>query len=192
MKKILKNILVIAALSLALPVYAIVYTGNSDWTQPFLSDAYTMGLWHFDETTGDSTVTDASGNNPDGVMWHGLSDTLTWQTSAVPYSGFGNMAHCYWFSNDNCNYGAIKIDCPDATSEDPLFVGPDQDFTIEFWAKPQYVNYRFVVDKSLNDYHVEWYEISPYNLNAGWYGIGGWENVTSTLTPVTGEWHHYR
>jgi len=88
----MKTILVIAALSLALPVYASVYTGNSDYTSPYASDAYTMGLWHFDEVSGDTLVADASGNSPDGTL-SVLDATKTWKTSM---SGFGNMAST-WF-----------------------------------------------------------------------------------------------
>ena len=183
----MKTLLIIAALALTLPAYSQNYT---DWTQPFDVDANTMGLWHFDETTGATNVVDATGNSPDGTLIDGLDPNKTWKTS-MP--GFGNMASTWWNSSSDYNYGEILVDCPANWADDPLAIGPDQDLTIEFWAKVQYANYRMVLQKVDigEDYWVGWGAVSTDGLDVGWYGDGNWTSLTSGIAAVIGAWHHY-
>ena len=205
----MKKILVIAALTLALPAYGIVYTGNSDWTQPFASDAYTAGLWHFNETTGDTLVADASGNNPDGTFEtfsgdpdDGLDPNTTWQTSTVPYSGFGNMV-----STSSDSNGRIEIaGSSDTTGGNPLFMGPDQDFTIEFWMNNGTNNFMdpgdvMVMSKYSWDYLCQgyywpdWYDDPRISIgwNNDWAPSGNGIDPGSTdgIPVVMGAWTHF-
>jgi len=101
------------------------------------------------------------------------------------------MASTWYTSGSDYNYGSIDIQCTTTWENDPLHVGPDQDVTIEFWSKLQYSNYRIIVDKSLADYWVGWGVAGTSELDAGWYGDGGYTSVHSEMAPVAGAWHHY-
>ena len=194
----MKKILVIAALTLALPAYAGTYLGNSDWTQPYATDQYTMALWHFNEVSGDTLVVDATGNNADGTLvphtgW-GLSDTLTWATSTVPYSGFGNMVNSWWNSNEDANYGGIEVLGTGDSTTDGLYAGPGQDLTIEWWGKAQFTNYRWAMEKTNGiDYMAGWYE-GTENIQLTWQSSthlpSAWTTALSDISN-DGDWHHY-
>ena len=192
MKNILKNILVIAALSLAFPVYAIVYTGNSDWTQPFTPDTYTMGLWHFNEVSGDTLVVDATGNSADGTLEGGLNPSTLWQTSAVPYSGFGNMV-----STTSGSTGKINVPGTSDIATNPLFCGPNQDLTIEFWI---WYNGNFydpgqviVQSRNYSDYGIQGYfwpsSLDDPAISLGWHN--DWSPTGDGIPMTLGAWTHY-
>ena len=205
----MKKILVIAALSLALPAYGILYTGNSDYTSQYVTDQYTAGLWHFNECTGDTLVADASGNSPDGTLETfsgdpGLDPNSMWQTSAVPYSGFGNM-----ISTTSDSKGRIEVPGNEdtQTGTNPLYMGPNQDLTIEFWMKYD-GNFMdpgqtLVMSKWSSDYIVHgYYWPAWYNetrISIGWHndwapsGSGPDTGAGSTdgYPMVIGEWTHF-
>ncbi len=187
MKKMRNGKLLCLVVMLAvLQGYAGVYTGNSDWQSPFDPDQYTLGLWHFDEQAGTNTLTDASGNSPDGTMVNGLDPAKTWKASMS--AEFGNCASTWWNSSTDYNYGSFKIDLANV-SPDPLAVGKDKDVTIEFWAKYQYASNRMLIDKAtLGDYMVH---DSGGKLAFGWYGSEG--NYINTYGPdiQLGQWAHY-
>jgi len=184
MKNVLLLMVVVTFMSL--PVCAGVYLGNSDWTQPFVTDQYTKGLWHFDEQIGSSTLADSSGNNMNGVMVQGLDPYKTWKPSMS--AAFSNCASTWWNSSTDGNYGAFQIDTPADPELDPLAIGDDQDLTIEFWAKFQYIGDRYLIDKAgICDYMIH---TTNGTLNGFWAGYGGWENAYGPAIP-TGVWKHY-
>ena len=75
--------------------------------QPFVTDANTIGLWHFDENSGTSFVNSISGN---GTLFNGASFTEGKFNNAVYFDGVDDRGDC------NLNI-------------------PEDNITFEFWAK---------------------------------------------------------
>ena len=134
----MRKLLIIAVLLMSAPAFAILYTGNSDWTQPFATDQYTGGLWHFDEQTGSTTAADASGNQNHGTLLTGmpngqLNPNQLWQPGQ-----FGGCVDTTYVGGPNISAGVIRVDQGDSLSipGNSLFQ-PDggSDLTIEMWLK---------------------------------------------------------
>lgn len=187
----MKNVLVlmVAAVWMTMTAQAGMYLGNSNWQNPYVPDPYTLGLWHFDEQPGTSTLTDATGRSPAGTMvpdayGSKLDPVKTWKPGK-----FDNCASAWWNSGSDYNYGAFRINLSNpAVVPDPLAIGKDQDLTIEYWAKFQYTGNRQLIDKAgLVDYGIN----SDGGITTvGWYGSGGWTTAYGP-TILTGQWVHY-
>ena len=187
-----KLIIIAAAVMLTSPAWAIVYTGNSDYTNPYSSDAYTRALWHFDENTGDTIAIDASPNNNDAD-----SENTVYPPTGAPYS-FGNEL---WQSSmtgfDTCfdwddGYGRFEADQstggPDTNTT--LDIGGN-DLTIEFWMNPSSDAgsgwARTILEKDTGgDYKV------MQNINQIWFTC--WDGIQryvgDTTTIPLNDWTH--
>jgi len=153
-------------------------TGAVNFNSPFSPDQYTLGLWHFDEEIS-STAQDASSNNNDGTLEHGLDAHATWTTS-MP--GFGNCAYTY-----SGNTGVIRVD--QYSGHSTLGTSTNQDLTIEFWMNPSVSDGepRNVLKKySGGDYYVEYYN---YTVHYGWYA-SGWQKEDDTTNIPINAWTH--
>ena len=99
---------------------------------PFEPDANTVGLWHFNEGSGDIAF-DTSGNSLDGTLENGV----TWDPDGV----FGN---CLMFSAD---YHRVQI------TDDPI-LDITTDLTLEAWIKLDSTNDRgYIISKWYTNTH---------------------------------------
>lgn len=135
----MKKLLIIAVLLMSAPAFAILYTGNSNWTQAFTTDQYTQGLWHFDEQTGSTTAADASGNQNHGTLVTGFAAQLDpnqlWQPGIL-----GGCVDTTYVGGPNISAGVIRVDQSDTYSvPGNSLCQPDggQDLTIECWLKTE-------------------------------------------------------
>lgn len=92
-----------------------------------LSYAATVGLWTFDEASG-NTAYDSSGYGNNGTVYGAT------RTSDTPYSYAGNSAMSFDGLNDYINCG----------SSPALDLAT---FTLEAWIKPETVGYRYIAAK---------------------------------------------
>ena len=168
-----------------------------NFNNPFTPDANTRGLWHFDETTGSSTFSDAGTNGNNGTLITGfingwtsdpfeMDPAKTW-TTGMP--GFGNCAVSYYNSASDYNYGSLIV--PQDAVNDSLAFGPGVDMTIEFWMHPFDAGgswgSRIVKKYTGGDYSVN-YQNS--NLSYGWYMDGAWRSFSDTFPIAANEWTH--
>ena len=167
-----------------------------DFNNPFVVDANTLGLWHFDETTGDTTVYDETANNNDAVIdpnatayGYGPLDPDVSYTA-----GKFDTATNTWINStadQNCGTWVIPQDKP-GEGNSSLFV--DGDFTIEFWMNAPVEG---TPELSWQDYILCKGDGSVYNvrfvgqhIELGWWGNGDWRNVIDTTTITLNTWHH--
>jgi len=196
-----KLFVMVAVLLIVSPAWATKYLSNSDWTQPFVSDAYTRALWHLDEVSGtvapvadaatlynspgtlDTNATNGWGNTPDAE----LDPNLTWVGSMA---GFGNAAKAWYTSSTDQNMGAITF--PNIYANNNPLSFAENDFTIEFWMNPMDVGggwgSRIVKNYTGGDFAVN-YGSTAQKLDFQWYG-GGWQGVTSTYLMPLNAWTH--
>ncbi|MEZ5359802.1 MAG: LamG-like jellyroll fold domain-containing protein [Candidatus Zixiibacteriota bacterium] len=111
---------------------------QSDWTQPYASDEYTVGLWHLDETSG-TVVDDASAND----LFGEIIGTPDWGSGQ---SGFNGALHC-----GGTNFPSI--------TDDAVLSGMEK-LTIECWFKidsygADFWNYLFEKEGSYTLYVVD-------------------------------------
>jgi hypothetical protein len=212
-----KLIIICAALLLASPAWGWFITGNSDYTNPYSTDAYTRGLWHFDETSGDCIFVDASGNNSNGEIgrapWVGRqcdrSETMTWQTSMA---GFGNAFTGGYVDSVYNGGGAVIIQAdtwtmPYGTSwmakdyeetytgradgQSPLGFAPGTDMTIEFWMNPNATGGSGWTDIILEKYTGGDYSLYYYENKIVYRCYkGGWKSLTAVDTVPLDVWTH--
>ena len=202
----MKKLFIIFAVSLfSVPAWSGVYVGNSDWTQPYTSDAYTRGLWHLDETTGTTApVADASSYNNTGTLatggingwypsvdpWQGfvLDPNKTWVSSKT---GFGNCAKAWYNSSTDTNCGAISFANLAANSE-PLIVPLNMDITVEFWMYPLVAGSSWGGGPRL----VKCYTGGSFSTNFVGQNVvyhwnsGAWESLADTYTVPLNDWTH--
>jgi hypothetical protein len=210
-----KLIIICAALLLASPAFGTYYTGNSDYTNPYTTDAYTRGLWHFNETSGDTIFVDSSSNGNDGEIgrnpWGGggpypanryvdLSETLTWQagyfgnamtTGGSPYNGgYGLVVQedtwvQQWGDTTWDTYVGVA-------GRDQLGMGTGVDMTIEFWMNPDATGGSGWNDRIMGKYTGGEYSVNFYDneIQIGFYGSAGWMGVQSGDTVPLNEWTH--
>jgi hypothetical protein len=197
-----KLIIICAALLLASPAFGTFDTSNSDWTQPFSSDANTRGLWHFDQEWGDTIFDDASSYGNDGTTDKGLGtgpwryrdlySTATWATSMT---GFDTKVHTWRVNNTNQNVGALEVPqnyWTGSETNNSLAFSVGTDITIEFWMKPTATGSGSWQDPVLQkgtaaDYCVEYMDnIIRYRC----YAAGGWQSIDSVDTAPLNEWTH--
>lgn len=93
----------------------------------FSAEASTVGLWTFDEASG-NTAYDSSGSGNNGVIYGAT------RTSDTPFSYLGNFAMSFDGLNDYINCGSSPA--LDLTT-----------FTLEAWIKPETVGYRYIAAK---------------------------------------------
>jgi hypothetical protein len=194
-----KLIIICAALLIASPAFADTDLSNSDWTQPFTSDARTKALWHLDEVTGTTApVVDAGPQGKDGTLARPtatlqLDPNLTWVSSMA---GFGNAAHAYYNSQSDSNMGAITID--DSAGElgtswgDPGGTGdPPTDYTFEFWMNPDGAGGGWG-SRILKKYTGGCFGITydGGDLYFGWYAPGGWYGFQNVTQITQNDWTH--
>ena len=166
-----------------------------DFNNPFVVDANTMGLWHFDGVTGSNTAYDATSNNNDAVLDTGatmygygpLNPDLSWAVGK-----FDTATNSWINSTADQNVGTFVVpqEIP-GQGNSSLFV--DGDFSIEFWIKAYGTS-----GATWQDYILCKGTGSVYNLryvdnciSLGWYGIGvAWTGVADTTTIPLNEWHH--
>jgi hypothetical protein len=155
-----KLIIICAALLLASPAFGAYHISNSDYTNPYTTDEFTRGLWHFDHSSGTNIYTDSSGNGNDGQIgvnpfgrgmpypatrYVDVSNTLTWQAgyfnnaftvgtvSSVWNGGSSAVAQGYaWTQTWPTGYDTVTYQ---DTGNNTLAFSPGTDMTIEFWMK---------------------------------------------------------
>jgi hypothetical protein len=187
-----KLIIICAALLLASPAWGVLYTGNSDYTNPYADDAYTMALWHFDETTGtdtpivDSSTWDDTGHDMGIVKGLGLEldPNKLWSSSMT---GFGNAADAWYNSASDSNTGPISS--PDAQGS--LGTSTYDGYTFEFWMHPYNAGGGWgsrILKKSTGGAFNIGYQNSLVSM--GWYAPGGWYSVGDNTTITHNDWTH--
>ena len=161
------------------------------WNSVHVSDEHTRGLWHFDGTTGDTNIVDASVNSNTAALYNPnsssdqLDSNLTWGAS-MP--GFGNAALTWWNSSSDLNRGCLYVD--QTTPNDSLRISTDTDLTIEFWLKPQFATYtRTIMAKYTGgNYKVD---LITGSIGLIWYAPGiGWISVADTTVLEPNVWKH--
>jgi hypothetical protein len=207
-----KLIIVCAALLLASPAWAAFDFSNSDWTQPYTTDSWTLGLYHFNEQAGDTTFADSSGNGhhgalpPKGSMVHSLlgggedytpNPDLTWQP------GKFDNALTLWITNQSdSNPGCVEIDQTGDTTNTSLVLsegmtidGTPRDrrsWTLEWWMKADdgggSWGTNMIKKASGDDYAINYDR--PGTLGLQYWGVGAWRNLYDTFQIPIGEWHH--
>jgi hypothetical protein len=188
-----KLIIICAALLIASPAFADTDLSNSDWTQPFTSDARTKALWHLDEVTGTTApVVDAGPLGKDGTLANPgatlqLNPSLTWVSSMA---GFGNAATAYWNSASDSNMGAIIVD-DSAGDLGTSWNGGETDYTFEFWMNPDGAGGGWG-SRILKKYTGGCFAIGYQNsqLSFGWYAPGGWYGYYPANTITHNVWTH--
>jgi hypothetical protein len=202
-----KLIIICATLLLAAPAFAGYNLSNSDYTSPYADDAWTMALWHMDQTQGDTAALDSASmfdshdtpHRHDMVLYQGLSDgwnspakmeldpTQTWVASMT---GFGNAAYSYYVDNTDSNIGPMRAEDVFHTLANPPSAG--KDYTYEWWMNPANAG------GGWGSRILKAYTGGPFNCNyqngnigMGWYAPGGWYSVTDTTTTIASNtWTH--
>jgi hypothetical protein len=197
-----KLIIICAALLLASPAWSAIETGNSDYTNPYVDDQYTMALWHLDETAPtdtpilDSSTWDDTGHDMEIQLglnnaWNTgnmeLDPTKTWVSSMT---GFGNAAKSWYVDNSDSNIGPMSSPDDWGTLSMPHSGG--NDFTIEFWMNPDNAGggwgSRIVKKYTGGTFNVNY---ASGHIGLGWYAPGGWYSVTDNSTTRTIDaWQH--
>lgn len=187
-----KLIIICAALLLASPAWGILYTGNSDYTNPYVDDQYTAALWHFDESSVSSTAVDDAtwddtGHDMDIVTGLNLEldPAKTWVTGM---SGFDTCAKTWYNSASDSNLGALNT--PDNPST--LYTSQGGDWTYEFWMNPNNAGGGWgsrILKKGTGGCFNVGYQGG--NVSMGWYAPGGWYTVVDTTSAITqNDWTH--
>jgi hypothetical protein len=189
-----KLIIICAALLLASPAWGILYTGNSDYTNPYTDDQYTMALWHFDESSVtdtpiiDSSTWDDTGHDMEiktGLNFQ-LAPANTWVTGKA---GFDTAAYTYYNSPSDSNIGPFTG--PDAYGTLSNVQSWGDDYTYEFWMKPSGTGHSSgrVILKKHACFGVLY--TSGNHIFMGWYAPGGWYGVTDTNKAIPiNDWTH--
>lgn len=126
-----------------------------------LSYAATVGLWTFDEESGNIAY-DSSGYGNNGTIYGGAMRTID-----TPYSYTGNYAMSFDSVDDYINCGSSSI--LDLTA-----------FTLEAWIKPETVGYRYIAIKG-NKFAIELADFTAYPQ--GWYTTGNDDTYYITRSP---------
>jgi hypothetical protein len=209
-----KLIIVFAALLIASPAWAVFDFSNSNFNAPYTTDSWTLALYHFDETQGDTTFADSSGNAHDGYIPMNGAHTfgwgfdpyfnqvcepdpnLTWQAGK-----FGNAATLWFNDITDSNMGPLLVDQSGDTSNTSLVLAQGADingvprdrrsFTIEWWMKADNAGggwgSRLIKKYTGGDYGVN-YQNGVVSLQ--YWGVGAWRNIIDTFVVPVGEWHH--
>jgi len=168
-----------------------------DFNSPLTPDANTVGLWHFDESSGSTVAYDATANSNDAVIdpnavdpygagYGPLDPNATWAPAM-----FGNGLNTWLVTAEEDNVGTLVVaqDIPGTGGNSTLFI--DGDFTIEFW-----MNARATSPGSWEHYILCKGTGSVFNirfdqnyLEFGWYS-GGWQNYIDTTYIPLNEWRH--
>jgi hypothetical protein len=136
--------------------------------QELASDQYTVGLWHMNEATGTTAVTDSSGNNNTGT------------SSSSTNIATGNLGNARSFngSSDYISTGSLAG-----------FSTGNQKFTVEGWIKPTATpstrQWPLLLGGATTG-NFEWLWNTNGTLTADNYGIGA-----CAVTPKTGVWSHF-
>jgi hypothetical protein len=201
----MRNLLtLIAVLLISAPAFAGYNLSNSDYTSPYADDAWTLALWHMDQTSGDTAALDSAAkfdshdtpHRHDMVLYQGLNDgwnspakmeldpTQTWVASMT---GFGNAAYSYYVDKQDSNIGPMRAEDPFATIGD-LSSG---DHTFEWWMNPSNAG------GGWGSRILKHYTGGPWNFNyqggvlsMGWWGAGGWQSFSDTTTITQNTWTH--
>jgi len=196
----MKKLLIISAvLLMTAPALAIYDGSNSDWTQPFANDQYTMALYHMDETPGSTIAVDSGGDTAYNADMD-LGNTNGWYPGVDPFqdfdldpqktwvasqAGFGNAASAWYNNPDDRNVGALV-----AQDGGDLSTPQGKDHTIEFWMNPNDAGggwgSRLVKHLTGGDYAITY---SAGVLSFGYYK-GAWLSVTDTTVLPIGQWTH--
>ena len=200
-----KLIIICATLLLASPVFAGYNLSNSDYTSPFVDDAWTVALWHMDSTSGDTVAVDSAAkfdshdtpHRHDAVVYLGLNDgwndgnmeldpTELWTASMT---GFGNATSTWWNSLEDSNIGPLRGEDPYGTLSNNQSNGFDQ--TYEFWMKPDGPGGGWG-SRILKKYTGGAFNLNYAggNISMGWYAPGGWYSVTDTTAITANVWTH--
>jgi hypothetical protein len=209
-----KLIIVFAALCIASPALAVHDFSNSDWTQPYATDSWTLALYHFDEEQGDTMFMDSSGNAHHGYIPTSGVHTFGWGFD--PYFNqvcepdpnqtwqagkFGNAATLWFNSISDSNHGPLLVDQTGDTTNTSLVLAEGNDidgnprdrrsFTIEWWMKADNAGggwgSRIIKKYTGGDYAVNYQNGS---LSLQYWGVGAWRNFLDTFIIPVGEWHH--
>lgn len=165
------------------------------WTQtPYVTDANTLFLYHFDETSG-STANDSSGNGRHATYG---SNVLTGVSSAA---GLGQAIQPAPNSNGRVSW--VDTSTSNTEGQDSfLYDLVQEDFTIEAWIRFDSLNFtgnRFIFNIQPSEhftYDLRLSIIGYDNANYGGalsLGHGGSLNHTFTTTPYSWEvdtWYH--
>lgn len=178
-----KLIIICAALLLASPVWATYYIGNSDWTQPYTTDAWTMGLWHMDEEYGDTIYADASVNDNTGTIEVG--DTNEYDPTDCWASSMTGFDTCLTTRGGSWGRGIV-----DQYAGKETLASGGGDLTIEFWVnwdfgRPWGTN--FFRKHTGGDYKLE--GGSDEKLFFTHWGTT-WNSITTGYAIPEDEWHH--
>jgi hypothetical protein len=201
-----KLITLVAVMLISAPALAGYNLSNSDYTSPYADDAWTMALWHMDQTSGDTAALDSASmfdshdtpHRHDAAIYLGLNDgwntgnmeldpTKTW---AASMTGFGNAATSWWVSISDSNIGPLRAEDPFHTLANPQSAG--KDYTYEWWMKPDGPG------GGWGSRVLKAYTGGPFNLNyqnsnisLGWYAPGGWYSIKDTTTAIAAnDWTH--
>ena len=99
------SICLLFLICIALPAMAV-----EDFNNPLESDIHSRGLWHFDQSSGDTIAVDSGPFGNHGELITGLSYELDPDTCWVAgKSGFGNCVETYWDSATDYNIGVISV-----------------------------------------------------------------------------------
>ena len=185
---------------LVVAAFTTAAIADVDYTQPFTVDNFTLGLWHFDQNTGDTIVPDAAGyeNNYLTTVWLGVSGMpaphvatcmevdpdVMWVPSKA---GFDTCTYTYWNSSSDSNVGPLHT--PD---DNNLNIGSGRDLTIEFWIRPfglssGYWNERFMSKYTGGDYKLS---IQDKRIQLTWWGGAKWNGTFMSLDVDTNTWSH--
>lgn len=175
---------VLFVLSVVLPAMAL-----EDFSNAFTPDSHTRGLWHFDQSSGNTILVDSGPYANDGELQIGFTDELdpdtTWQASKT---GFGNCAVAWWNSSTDLNKGTIRVSQPAYPGFVSLGFNGREDLTIEFLIYPFSTSGTSIIIAMYTggNYSVS---LSEGNLKYGWYN-NGWQSVQDTTTIPTNMWTH--
>lgn len=135
-----------------------------------LSYAATVGLWSFDEESG-NTAYDSSGYGNNGIVYGAA------RTSDTPFLYLGNSAMSFDGLNDYINCG----------SSSALSLTT---FTLEAWIKPETIGRRYIAIKG-NEYAIE---LADGTANPkGWFTTGSddiYHMLTSPTVVPMNTWSH--
>ena len=194
----MRNFLTTITLTLLLCGVAGAYDLTWDFNQPYTADAWTLGLWHFDEQPGDTTAYDSSGFGNDGVLsalpappLGPLDPNNTWAAAK-----FGNGLNTWYNSTTDRNEGTLTVAQAPAGNHS-LDYNALSGFTIEFWMKARAVgvgnNVDYIFTKgTMSDGQIFYGDDGTGVNRLGWtcYVSGGWSTIYDTTHIPLNEWHH--
>ena len=186
MKKLRLTVLLVTILAAG----PVVGADPVDIQRPFVPDANTLGLWHFDESPGSAALPDGSGNVNDGTLLTGHTNELDpFKTFTAGRPGFGNCAHSWSNGPGAENRGEIKVD--QYAGHNGLSVGPDSDLTIEFWFFPHTLGDTYtkaIIEKFTGgDYYVSLFQ---GHIGFTFWSSQGWTSVTDGHNIQLDTWTH--